>query len=121
MGNRRGACAWTRRRGASDTYLHVRSDSSFTPAGVTISGDRRVLSVRLSNVRWDDAPATLVPAAHGADPVQTWTCNICGSRATTPLSRLQRETPSCPGCESTVRFRAIVHILSNHLYGRAWC
>jgi len=47
----------------------------------------------------------------------TFRCNICGSSSQTALEELERETPSCPSCESTVRFRSIIHALSIGLFG----
>ena len=43
-------------------------------------------------------------------------CNVCGARSTCPLDELQREAPPCPGCGSTVRQRAIIHLLSSHFF-----
>lgn len=43
--------------------------------------------------------------------------NICGARNRAALSELNRETPSCTGCGSTVRMRAVIHLLSLHLFG----
>lgn len=45
-------------------------------------------------------------------------CNICGRACMTPVSELGRERPSCR-CGSTVRTRAIVHILSTELFGQS--
>jgi SAM-dependent methyltransferase len=46
-------------------------------------------------------------------------CNICGRPAECPEQLLDREIPSCGGCGSTVRFRAIVHLLSRELFGES--
>jgi SAM-dependent methyltransferase len=46
-------------------------------------------------------------------------CNLCGTRAQAPLSALTRETPSCPRCGSTVRFRAIAHLVVHELTGES--
>ncbi len=43
-------------------------------------------------------------------------CNLCGTVNRVPLSALERETPSCSGCDSTVRFRSIVHLLTQALF-----
>ena len=48
-----------------------------------------------------------------------WRCNICGQTCRTSLAELGRERPSCPGCNSTVRMRAIIHLLSNELFGES--
>ena len=42
-------------------------------------------------------------------------CNLCGARDAATLSTLSRETASCAGCGSTVRFRAIAHIVVREL------
>lgn len=47
-------------------------------------------------------------------------CNVCGADAASPPHELERETPSCPRCGSSVRYRAIVHALSVVLFGRSF-
>jgi SAM-dependent methyltransferase len=44
-------------------------------------------------------------------------CNVCGSECRAPMTELQREIPSCPGCGSTVRMRGIIHLLTSELFG----
>lgn len=46
-------------------------------------------------------------------------CNICGSACCAPIEKLQRETPSCECCGSTVRTRSIIHVLSLALFGES--
>jgi len=46
-------------------------------------------------------------------------CNVCGQACKTEISELGRERASCPVCGSTVRMRAIVHLLSRELYGES--
>ncbi len=46
-------------------------------------------------------------------------CNICGQPCETKTTELGRETPSCLGCGSTVRMRAIIHMLSMELFGES--
>jgi SAM-dependent methyltransferase len=46
-------------------------------------------------------------------------CNICGDFCSVPAPALQREVPSCDRCGSTVRNRAIVHLLTTELFGRS--
>ena len=49
-----------------------------------------------------------------------FTCNVCGlSVEQCPEASLDRETPSCPGCGSSVRQRSIVHLLSLAVHGRS--
>jgi SAM-dependent methyltransferase len=51
--------------------------------------------------------------------VLSYQCNICGSSCKTALTDLQREKASCYRCGSTVRMRAITHILSTELFGQS--
>jgi hypothetical protein len=44
-------------------------------------------------------------------------CNLCNRLNACSASTLHRETPSCWYCDSTVRVRAVVDILSNKLLG----
>lgn len=44
-------------------------------------------------------------------------CNICANQTSSPVERLSREVASCHVCGSTVRMRAIVHVLSMELFG----
>jgi len=46
-------------------------------------------------------------------------CNICGTNCKTKAYNLKREEPSCPTCKSTVRMRAMIHILSTELFGKS--
>ena len=46
-------------------------------------------------------------------------CNVCGSPCVAKVGELKRETPSCPICGSTVRRRAIIHVLSMELFGKS--
>lgn len=46
-------------------------------------------------------------------------CNICGAACRIAPASLSREIPSCAACGSTVRMRAIVHLLTSELFGRS--
>jgi SAM-dependent methyltransferase len=46
-------------------------------------------------------------------------CNICDWLGWTRIETLDREGPSCERCKSSVRLRAIIHILSIELFGRS--
>lgn len=48
-----------------------------------------------------------------------FTCNVCSARNTCSRVRLSREDSSCPSCMSSVRMRAIVHLLSRQLFGES--
>jgi SAM-dependent methyltransferase len=54
------------------------------------------------------APGTLV-----------FQCNICGQMSEVHMTDLQRETRSCLACGATLRWRAIIHLLSHTLFGRS--
>ena len=57
-------------------------------------------------------------ATNGSDSV-AFRCNICSANVSTPRRQFRRETPSCPVCGSTVRWRSIVHALSLELFGKS--
>lgn len=46
-------------------------------------------------------------------------CNICNAINETAISLLERETPSCRVCKSTVRARSIIMALTIELFGRS--
>jgi len=49
-----------------------------------------------------------------------FTCNICGWTGSAPIRLISgRETPSCRQCGSTLRFRAIVSVLTAELFSSA--
>jgi len=56
---------------------------------------------------------------YGAGDSIRFTCNICGVANSSSLSRLSREVASCAKCGSTVRMRAIIHMLSMELFGKS--
>lgn len=51
--------------------------------------------------------------------VVTYRCNICGGKNSAPLDQLGRENSSCSQCGSTVRMRAVAHLLSQGLFARS--
>jgi len=51
------------------------------------------------------------PMNTGSDPID-FRCNLCGAANRAPPSTLERETPSCATCGSTVRFRAIGYLVA---------
>src|SRR2546421_11539259 len=47
-------------------------------------------------------------------------CNVCAAEVTAcPDEIVDRDIPSCPKCNSTIRFRGVIHLLSLALYGRS--
>jgi len=61
----------------------------------------------------DVDPGSLAP-----DAKVDFQCNLCGERNRAALSQLAREMPSCAGCGSNVRFRAMARIVVKELLGR---
>lgn len=51
-----------------------------------------------------------------AERLSTFRCNICGGASTCDPTTVDREDASCTGCGSSVRLRAIVHLLSVALF-----
>lgn len=49
----------------------------------------------------------------------TFQCNICSTINRVPVNSLNRETPSCSKCASTVRMRGMIHALSVALYQKS--
>jgi len=62
---------------------------------------------------------TTSATASTGDPQVFFRCNICGSSNSAALAALQREKPSCAQCGSTVRTRAMVHLLTSELVGHS--
>src|SRR5450631_3154893 len=58
-------------------------------------------------------------AEPGTAPLVSFQCNICGIDSRVPASAISRETPSCHHCGSTLRSRAMVHLLTMELFGRS--
>jgi SAM-dependent methyltransferase len=48
---------------------------------------------------------------------ENFTCNICGAIGKRPTAPPGREVPSCPKCESTVRLRSLIALLSREIFG----
>ena len=62
--------------------------------------------------------ANIDPAEIAPDQTIRFRCNLCGTVNAATLARLSRETRSCAGCGSTVRFRAMAHLLTRAICGR---
>jgi len=89
--------------------------------GITVSGDAS--GIRLIQAG-NKTVAFLSPAILSALYPHhlghlNYICNICGQHAGLNLPALHREIVSCLSCGSTVRFRAIIHILSVELFGES--
>jgi SAM-dependent methyltransferase len=91
---------------ASRLLRRTRGIEASAPAAVVPARDDNVATIG------DLDPRTLAP-----DATIAFHCNLCGARARATLAALAREKPSCPSCRSTVRFRAIAHLLVRELLG----
>ncbi len=64
---------------------------------------------------------SLTSTDSGAAPAEErqveFVCNLCGRANRRPASGFGRETPSCESCGSTVRLRALIHLISEELLG----
>ncbi len=74
--------------------------------------------------RWRARLPRVAPLPPDADPrtlapqtVVPFRCNLCGTRNAVALAALDRESPSCAGCGSSVRLRAMAHLLVTELFG----
>lgn len=54
-----------------------------------------------------------------SDGKVSFVCNICDTAGLLERKQLTREVANCPVCRSSVRTRAIVHLLSMGLFGRS--
>ena len=59
----------------------------------------------------DDVDPRTLPA----DTPIAFRCNLCGAANRAALSALDREAPSCTGCGSNVRFRAMGHLIAREV------
>lgn len=50
--------------------------------------------------------------------ILSYRCNICGNACETKIKELGRETASCPSCNSSVRMRSLVYLLSIEFFGQ---
>ena len=81
---------------------------------------RRVRRAAADAAAPDDSLPTIGdvdPRTLAGDAPIAFRCNLCGSPAHSTLAGLSRETPSCPRCGSTVRFRAIGRLVVRELLG----
>ncbi len=84
-----------------------------TIASAQLHAHRLLLQYRLWRGGHDVDPASLAP--DGRIPFR---CNLCGTPNEGTLRQLARETPSCTHCGSTVRFRAMAHLVVREVLGR---
>jgi SAM-dependent methyltransferase len=76
---------------------------------------------KLKNASYvEQVPPTHAEAAPiGKSNTLSYRCNICGKECESKITELARENPSCTGCGSTVRMRAIIRTLSLELFGES--
>jgi len=87
--------------------------------GIVISGDvfgTRLISAgnKIVAILTPETLTALYPNHLGH---LNYICNICGQHAGLNLSSLHRELVSCFTCGSSLRYRAIIHLLSKELFG----
>ena len=118
---------------ANDCAAHRRVARSTAGLGRKEGGHRRPASQpSRDSCNGSLARASLLPGPLGTFRNLQWrlsrlvgrgrepfTCNVCGYLAPLFEERLDRETPSCTRCRSTVRMRTIVHALSTELFGES--
>lgn len=54
----------------------------------------------------------------GTGTMESFRCNICGEEQVKQLSTMERDTPSCYSCGSTIRVRSMIRALSTEIYGK---
>lgn len=74
--------------------------------------------IRQMNLTWKSGGENCPSSLKKTDLV-SYRCNICGKYCKTIVDGLKRDEPSCWNCGSTVRSRAIIHILSTELFGES--
>ena len=75
---------------------------------------RRLKSGKQSPPDSGKTPGAAVDLPAGGGTV-AFVCNLCGTPNTVAPAELSRETPSCRRCASTVRFRAVAHLVCTEL------
>jgi hypothetical protein len=93
------------RKTTQDLTLNMRAHWGLADQRAALNS--KGLSGALKSRQGGDVPGTLA-----------FTCNICGRPNKRPMASIQREESSCDGCGSTVRCRAVAHVLSTALFGR---
>src|SRR5437764_11297852 len=68
-------------------------------------------------MRWLSALRRPLQSAQDASRTK-FQCNLCGAHNRVPPEAIGREIPSCSRCGSTVRCRALVHLVCTSLLGQ---
>lgn len=79
---------------------------------------RRLRSWRAHHANPGATVGDVDPASLPADAAINFHCNLCGVPNSAPLLQLSREAPSCAGCGSNVRFRAMARLVVREMLGR---
>lgn len=82
-----------------------------------LAADRATMRV-LAWQRWRNG-ARVAPETISATERIPFRCNVCGTGNGSTLDGLTREAITCSHCGSTVRFRALVHLVVSECTGRA--
>jgi hypothetical protein len=77
------------------------------------------MRIRLGRLAIEYRRSDAAPPRPSAPGVLSFRCNVCGEPAVARAAELARERPSCERCRSTVRTRAMIHVLSRELFGQS--
>jgi SAM-dependent methyltransferase len=78
---------------------------------------RRLRRMRARHATFGAAVGDIDPATMSPEMAVNFHCNLCGSPNSVPLARLSREAPSCQGCGSNMRFRAMARLVVREVLG----
>lgn len=62
-------------------------------------------------------PSRKSPEQSSTITIVSFTCNVCGAENVASPEPLEREQASCPECQSSVRLRALIALLSQEIFG----
>jgi SAM-dependent methyltransferase len=85
------------------------------PRGGAFSADTAPAVPQAPDAGFAVLPETTDLAALPRGTPVPFVCNLCGLANIVPVEALSREVPSCAGCGSTVRFRAMAHLVVREL------
>lgn len=82
--------------------------------------NEKIRQIGLWTVRRTRQFRSLVRQLNASEHIEgsfSFRCNICGHQNAVRLNELDRESPTCSWCESNMRFRSLVHVLTETLHG----
>jgi len=110
---------WTRLSTAGRRQVDAAFGYESIRASVGAMLQRASREVRASTDLGTSAPPLPKPRFPEQPHVVKFRCNVCGAPNKRPLAKLTREGESCGGCGSTVRARAVVHHVSQAVFGKS--